>query len=96
MDGYGNQMAAEMNPNATNALITRLTAKAQQNPLYGQYKQVQDMDKSLKAENFRLREANMGGSSNIVTTDMRDQSEQTVYHLNNSINNLRTSIAGAD
>ena len=95
-DGYGNQVAAELTPNATNALITRLTAKAQKNPLYDQYRQVQEMDRSLKAENFRLREANMGGSSNIVTTDMRDQSEQTVYHLNNSINNLRTAIAGAD
>ena len=65
-------------------------------PLFKKYLEEQKASQALAAESFRLREANMGGSSNVVTTDMRDQSEQTVYHLNNSINNLRTAIAGAD
>lgn len=66
------------------------------NPLFKKYLEEQKASRALAAESFRLREANSMGASNIVTTDMRDQSEQTVYHLNNSINNLRTAIAGAD
>lgn len=65
-------------------------------PLFKKYLEEQKASQALAAESFRLREANSMGAGNVVTTDMRDQSEQTVYHLNNSINNLRTAIAGAD